>query len=35
MLPAPDLRSEGIGKRNAWQLTTHGEEIARMLPEIA
>jgi predicted transcriptional regulator len=24
-------RSEGIGKRNAWQLTTHGEEITRML----
>ncbi len=23
--------SEGIGKRNAWQLTTHGEEIAGML----
>jgi AcrR family transcriptional regulator len=25
--------SEGIGKRNAWQLTTHGEEIARALSE--
>ncbi len=26
-------RSGGIGKRNAWQLTTQGEEIARMLSE--
>jgi AcrR family transcriptional regulator len=26
-------RSEGIGKRNAWQLTTHGEEIAQALSE--
>lgn len=26
-------RSEGSGKRNAWRLTPHGEEIARTLPE--
>jgi hypothetical protein len=26
-------RSEGTGKRNAWRLTGHGEEIVRVLRE--